>query len=301
MNRPHVSEMMRRACAKRILIPAFNIAYLPMMAPVADTLARLGAFGLAEVARPDVEKFGAESFSAIAEAYRKEANAEFVSLHLDHAPVVDEDGERVDWEPLIQEALDLGYESVMVDGSRLSLEENIAVTRKVVEMSHPRAATEAELGAVLGHEKGPLPPYEELFESRRGFTDPEEAKRFVEETGVDWLSVAIGSVHGAISGAAKDKDKVAARLHIEHLQTLAEVTGVPLVLHGGSGIQRESVLAGIQSGIAKINIGTQIRHAYERALAAGLDIPAAQTAVAEKVEELVSDVYGIGGSAQQLL
>ena len=295
MNRPHVSEIMKTACDRRILIPAFNIAYIPMMRPVVKALERSGTFGLVEVARPDVERFGAESFRAVAAAYRTEADPEFVGLHMDHIPVIDEDGRRVEWEPLIEEGLALGFESVMVDGSRLPLHENIATTKKAVAMSHPQAAVEAELGAVLGHEAGPLPPYEELFTSRKGFTDPDEAKRFVEESGVDWLSVAIGNIHGAISGAAKDKAKVAARLHIEHLQMLAEVTGVPLVLHGGSGIRRESVLEGIRHGIAKINIGTEIRQAYERALHAGQ--AAAQDAVAAKVEELISDVYGIEGSA----
>src|SRR3989304_3598843 len=102
MKRPHVSEMMRRACKSHILIPAFNIAHLPMMRSVVRTLERLNTFGLVEVARPDVEKFGAKSFEAVAEAYRKEANPEFVGLHLDHIPVVDENHQRVDWEALIQ-------------------------------------------------------------------------------------------------------------------------------------------------------------------------------------------------------
>ena len=300
MKRAHVSQLMKRACEKGILIPAFNIAYLPMMKPVVKTLERIGTFGLAEVARPDVEKFGAKSLKAVAEEYRKDANVEFVGLHLDHVPVVDEEGKRVDWEKIIKEGLNLGFESVMIDGSRLKLAENIALTKKVVQMSHPKAAVEAELGAVLGHEAGPLPPYEELFLSRKGFTDPDEARRFVQETGVDWLSVAVGNIHGAISGAAKDQTKVAARLCIEHLARLREATGVPIVLHGGSGIQRDSVLAGIKHGIAKINIGTEIRQSWEKAIAAGKTESAAADAVQAKVEELITQVYGIQGSAKKL-
>ena len=300
MKRPHVSEMMQRACERRILVPAFNIAYLPMMRPVVRTLERLGTFGLVEVARPDVERFGAESFEAVATAYGDEANPEFVGLHLDHIPVIDEAGLDVDWEPLIEEALELGYESVMLDGSRLPLDENITAAKRVVQMAHPQAAVEAELGAVLGHEAGPLPPYEELFRTRKGFTDPDEARLFVKETGVDWLSVAVGSVHGAITGAAKDKAKVAARLHIEHLRRIAKVTDVPLVLHGGSGIRKDSVLEGIRNGITKINIGTQIRQAYEKALAAGKGERAAQDAVGARVEELITEVYDIAGSCERL-
>ena len=293
MDRPHVSEVMRRAAERGVVVPAFNIAYLPMMAPVAETLKRLGVFGLAEVALPDVKVFGAGSFEAVAEAYRRDADAEFVGLHLDHVPVIDEKGQRVDWERLIRQGLDAGYESVMLDGSRLELEENIGAAARVVELAHPQAAVEAELGAVLGHEAGPLPPYEELYRTRKGFTDPGEAKRFVAETGVDWLSVAVGSIHGAISEAGRDKDKVTARLCIEHLRTLREATGVPLVLHGGSGVQRESLLEGFRNGIAKINIGTDIRHAYERALAAGETEGQAQEAVALRVAALVTEEYGI--------
>ena len=300
MKRPSVAEMMRSACEKQILIPAFNIAYLPMTQPVARTLERLGAFGLAEVAMPDVTRFGAKSFDAVAAEYRKEANPEFVALHLDHVPVIDEEHKRLDWEKLIRKGLGLGFESVMLDGSRLPLEENIAAVRKVVEMCHPNVAVEAELGAVLGHEAGPIPPYEELFRTKKGFTDPDEARRFVKETGVDWLSVAVGSIHGAITGAGKDQAKVAARLHIEHLRMLRKVTGVPLVLHGGSGVQKQSVLDGIRNGIAKINIGTEIRQAYEKPLAAGKGEKAAQDAVAAKVEELIVEVYGIAGSRANL-
>ena len=130
--------------------------------------------------------------------------------------------------PIIREALALGYQSVMVDGSRLNLEDNIEATRQVVEIAHAAGVpVEAELGAVLGHEAGPLPPYEELFASGRGFTDVEEAKRFVQETGCDWLSVAIGNIHGAVSAARRDEKKVEARLNLDHLEQLASGDGHP--------------------------------------------------------------------------
>ena len=297
-----LADIMRSAADNGILVPAFNVAYLPMLEPMAQALARLKTFGLIECARPDVEKFGAESWEAVRDEYRRCADPAFMRLHLDHAPVVDEDGARVDYVALIQNALDLGYDSVMVDGSRLSLEENIAATKGVCEMAHPGGCpVEAELGAVLGHEKGPIPPYEELFASGQGFTDPGEAARFVSETGVDWLSVAIGNIHGAISGAGKDQDKVAARLNIDHLRKLREATGVPMVLHGGSGIQIEYVLEAIQNGIAKLNIGTDIRHAYERPAGPDLaNVEAGVAGVAQRMEELVCDVFGIKGTAERL-
>jgi len=297
-----IRAIMRCASEHGILIPAFNAAYIAMVKAVADALKECNTFGLIEVARPDVEKFGAESYAAVAKEFGAKADRRCMRLHLDHVPVIDEEGERVDWRALIQEGLDLKFDSVMIDGSRLELEENIAVTKQVCEMAHPLGVpVEAELGAVLGHEKGPLPPYEELFRTGRGFTRPEEAKRFVEETGVDWLSVAVGNIHGAISGAAKDQDKVSARLNIEHLRKLREATGVPLVLHGGSGVQRESILEGIRNGIAKINIGTDIRHAYERAERERPgDVDSACAAVKERVKALACEVYEIEGSAEKL-
>jgi len=259
-----VNEIMRQAYKHRILIPAFNIAHLPMMKPVIETLEKYRTFGLVEVARADVQRFGAGSFQKVAQEYRALGDRTFTRLHLDHIPVIDENGETVEWEELIQAALDQGYDSVMIDGSRLSLEENISATRKVVELAYSyNVPVEGELGAVFGHEEGPLPPYEELFTTRRGFTGVREAERFAEETGVNWLSVAIGNIHGAISDAAKDEKKISARLDIEHLKRLVDVTKVPLVLHGGSGVRRSYMLEAIKNGISKINIGTSVRQAYE--------------------------------------
>ena len=296
-----LSEIMRKAYEAHILIPAFNIAYLPIVEPIVSALNDLSCFGLVEVARPDIEKFGAQSLRAVRDEFEKYADRAYTRLHEDHVPVIDEDGERVNWKKWIEEALNLGFDSVMIDGSRLSLKENIEVTRTVVEMAYAkRDPVEAELGAVFGHEKGPLPPYEELFRTGKGFTDPGEAERFVKETGVDWLSVAIGNIHGAISGLAKDQKKVNARLSIEHLQKIVTVTNVPIVLHGGTGITQESVLAGIKNGVTKINIGTGIRQKYEIGLRETGSISGAQRRVKEEIEDTIKNYYYIQGSARKL-
>jgi fructose/tagatose bisphosphate aldolase len=294
-----VAEIMQRAYQRGILIPAFNIAYLPMVEPTARTVQALDSFALIEVARPDIENFGAESYAAVRQAYARHCDPAHLRLHQDHVPVIDENGSRVDWEALIAEALRLEYDSVMVDGSRLPLAENTAVARSVVAAAHPGVAVEAELGAVLGHEAGPLPPYEELYRSGRGFTDVEEAARFVRETGVDWLSVAIGNVHGAISGAAKDQTKVQARLNIPHLKKIAERTRLPLVLHGGTGIELACLLEAVAAGITKINVGTGIRQPFEASQRAGRGVAEAQAAVARAVEQHLTD-YGLAGSAAKL-
>ena len=148
---------------------------------------------------------------------------------------------------------------------------------------------------MLGHEAGPLPPYEELFASGQGFTHVDEARRFVKETGVDWLSVAIGNVHGAIADAKRGKKKLAARLSIERLDAIAEATDIPLVLHGGTGIRREYLLEAFQHGITKINVGTAIRQPWE----ANVDtsVEKAQEAVYDAMRKLICEELSLEGSA----
>jgi ketose-bisphosphate aldolase len=292
---------MRRAYERGILIPAFNAAYHEMVKPICETLKRLKTYGLCEIARPDIEKFGIESFTSAAELYFEYADPEYMSLHQDHVPVIDEDGFEVDYKRLINESLEAGYQSVMIDGSRIPLDDNVRITGEIVGIAHERGVpVEAELGAVLGHESGPLPSYEELFSTGKGFTSPEDAAHLVTESGVDWLSVAVGNIHGAITGAAKDEDKLEGRLNIEHFKKLKKATGIPLVLHGGSGIRRENILEAIKIGLSKLNIGTDIRHAYERRLRETDSVEAAQEAVSDKMEYLIVEYFEIEGSKEKL-
>lgn len=301
MVRNNVDRIIAQAHREGLAIPAFNIPYLPMMEPVVRAVVDLDSFALIDTARLEWYKFEAGGLAPVAAEFARWNNPAYVRLHLDHVPVIDEDNLRVDYLPLFREAIALGYESVMVDGSRLGLEENIQAVRPVVELAHAAGVpVEAELGAVLGHESGPLPSYEELYASGRGFTDPAEARRFVEETGCDWLSVAIGNVHGAIAAGRKDMKKVEARLNLERLDQIHRATGVPLVLHGGSGIQADNVRAAMAFGIAKINIGTEIRQAYEVALKETGNVAAAQQAVYERTCWVIQDVLMIAGSRSRV-
>jgi len=293
----NTSEIINNASKAGVAIPAFNVPYLPMVEPVIRAVVDQDSFALVETARLEWIKFESQGPSAVLEEFMRWNEPDYVRLHLDHVPVIDEDNLQVDYLSIIREAIELGYPSVMVDGSRLNLEGNIEVTRQVVEIAHKAGIPcEAELGAVLGHEAGPLPPYEVLFESGLGFTDVGEAERFVRETACDWLSVAIGNIHGAISGVLKDKKKVEARLNLDHLERLRQATGIPLVLHGGSGVKREHLLAAIQKGIAKVNIGTEIRQAYESALRASESVAAAQDAVYERTCWLIRNYFGLAGT-----
>jgi ketose-bisphosphate aldolase len=289
------NQIIQIALANHFVIPAFNIPHLPMMEPVVRALKDTDSFGLVDVARLEWIKFQAQSPEAVAAEYGRVKDERHTRLHLDHIPVIDEDGKTADWQGIIRRALDAGYQSVMIDGSRLPLEENIAATRWVCEAAHAYGApVEGELGAVLGHEEGPLPPYEELFASGKGFTDPDEAERFVRETGVDWLSIAFGNVHGAITPAERKKEKVPAKLSIQRLLEIRSCTQVPVVLHGGSGIRREYVRRAIENGVAKINIASDIRRAYEAEMDRG-EGPAKE-AVYRTTRELISGLE-IDGTA----
>jgi fructose-bisphosphate aldolase class II len=294
-------DAVSKASQSGIVIPAFNVPYLPMVEPVVRAIIDQDSFAFIETARLEWIKFQCKSAAAVMAEFQKWEDPRFVRLHLDHVPAIDEDDQHVDCIPIFQDAINLGYHSLMVDGSRLLLEENIALTRQVTELAHNAGIPcEAELGAVLGHEAGPLPPYEELYTSGKGFTDVLEAKRFARETGCDWLSVAVGNIHGAISGALKDKKKIEARLNIEHLEKLRLAAGIPLVLHGGSGVLREYLLAAIETGIAKVNVAAEIRQAYEGALRETNRVTAAQDAVYERTAWLLRDYFKLSGSRARL-
>jgi ketose-bisphosphate aldolase len=299
-NEVGTGEILKTAFERKIVIPGFNIPYLPMMEPVIKALHDTETFGLIMVARLEWVKFKSGSMKAIYDEYQKLKNTQFTRLHLDHVPVIDEDNLLTDYEQIISKAIELGYDSVMIDGSRLPLAENIETTRKIVKLAHSAGIpVEAELGAVMGHEAGPLPPYDELFASGKGFTSPQEAKQFIEETEADWLSVAIGNVHGAISAAARTEKKVEARLAIPHLQKIHEIIDVPLVLHGGTGISKEYLMQSFQHGISKINIATAIRQPYEKLM--NQSISAAQNAVYDEMIDIINNQIEIAGSANKIL
>ncbi|MDH3245379.1 MAG: ketose-bisphosphate aldolase, partial [Saprospiraceae bacterium] len=145
----------------------------------------------------------------------------------------------------IRRAMDNGFTNIMFDGSHLVFDDNIRQTRAVVELCHHHGiSVEAELGAVGGAEGGAL--YGEADRSK--FTDVEQARTFVQETGVDFLAIAFGNVHGKYRGEPD--------LDFDLLRQLRDATGIPLVLHGGSGISESDFRRAISLGISKINFFT---------------------------------------------
>lgn len=295
-------QVIRRARELGKCIPAFNCPHIPMVKPIAQAAADENSVAMIQAARVEWEKFSAESLERVAAEYEKYKRDGHTLLHLDHIPVIDEDYQRVDYMELISRALKAGYESVMIDGSRLDLAENIKVTMEAAALAHEAGVPiEAELGAVMGHENKEMPPYEELFASKMGFTRLDEAKRFARESGCDWLSVAVGNIHGQVAEAVRSQKKPKARIDIAHVEALYQAAGIPLVLHGGSGIRHESVLEAVNAGIAKINVGTQMRQCYEEALRERPgDITYAQETVYWKVRDYIKNYLYNSDLAQQM-
>ena len=300
----NIKKVVQWAKNNKTVIPAFNIPYIPMVKPVIQAIVEVDTIGMVQVARLEWEKFQSGSLEKVAEEYAKYVKEGFTYLHLDHVPVIDEDDHWVDFLPIIERAIKAGYQSVMVDGSRLLFEDNIKATKEVTDLAHlSNVSVEAELGCVTGHEIGGLRlSYEELFNTKKGFTDIHEAKIFVEETKCDWLGVAVGSIHGAIAKETRRGKKPTAILDIEHIMALGKATNyIPLVLHGGSGINQKCILEGIKKGIAKINVGTEIRQAYEFALDEKPgDIEYARQRVYERTVWLLNDFFRVSGNFSRL-
>lgn len=173
-----------------------------------------------------------------------------VGVHLDHSRSLEE----------IAACLDLGYSSVMVDGSHLAYEENVALTRSAVERAHDAGAwAEGELAGIAGDE-------DVSSDAAPGaMTDPGQAADFVSRTGVDALAVAIGNVHGFTARPP--------RLDLDRCAELRDATGVPLVLHGASGLGDEVLLACLDLGVAKVNVNAELRRAFLEGV--GSALPAA--------------------------
>lgn len=167
-----------------------------------------------------------------------------VCLHLDHA---------TDY-ALIKEAIRAGFSSVMVDASAKDYETNIADSKAIVEFAKLYGCSvEAELGKVGGKEENIV-----VEDASAAFTDPADVPRFVEETGIDALAVAIGTVHGFYKSEPK--------LDFERLEKIVKITDCPLVLHGGSGVPVEDFKKCVRMGMSKINVGTELKATFSKAV-----------------------------------
>lgn len=222
-------------------IGAFNVENMEMVQAVVSAAEELKSPVIIQTTPSTLKYASPEMFYANVAAAAKAASVPVV-MHLDHGSSFQ----------LAMQAFRAGYTSIMIDGSHSAYEDNIAVTKAVVDACHPAGVpVEAELGKVGGKE-------DDLDGGDGGYTVPSEAADFVEKTGVDSLAVAIGTAHGVYKGTPK--------LDVDRLSEIRRVVSIPLVLHGTSGVPDEAVRECIRRGICKVNYATDLRIAFSAGL-----------------------------------
>lgn len=228
-----LKSVLKEAERKNCAVGAFEFWSLDSARAVAEAAKEMGVPVILQAGPLECAYAGIRNLAWIAKQAVCETGVDAV-LHLDHGDSVE----------LARQAIDAGFTSVMIDSSLLPLEENIAVTREVVELAHRNGVdVEGEIGILGGNETG-----KEIGES--GLTDPEEARQYVERTGVDAVAVAIGTAHGVYVREPK--------LRIDLLEEIARNVKVPIVLHGGSGVPEDQIRESVRHGVRKVNICTEL-------------------------------------------
>lgn len=239
-------EMLKDAQQKHYAVGAFNIENMEMAQAVIAAAEAQRAPVIIQTTPGTLKYAKPTTYAAIVTSLAKEATVP-VAMHLDHG----------DSYELAVECLNAGYSSVMIDGSRLSFEDNIAQAAKVVaEAQKLSVPVEAELGKVGGKE-------DTLEDAGDEYTDPAKAAEYAQRTGISSLAVAIGTAHGVYS-----KKPV---LDVERLKAIRKVVEIPLVLHGASGLTTEQVQSCIAEGICKVNFATELRIAYTEGVKEALE------------------------------
>lgn len=237
-------SMLRKAQEQGFAVGAFNVENMEMAQAIISAAEELRAPVILQTTPSTVRYAGTGMYAAMVAALAQEATVP-VAMHLDHG----------DSFALCTQALRSGYTSVMIDGSKLPLEENIALTYKVSEMcAAVGISVEGEIGRVGGKEDD--------LESDGGYTIPEEAVRFEKESGLFSMAVGVGTAHGFY----KEKPQ----LNKELITTLRGMLQAPMVLHGASGLSDEDVKDCIRRGICKVNFATELRAAYTEGVKAVL-------------------------------
>lgn len=230
-------ELFADAQQRGYAVCAFNVENMEMAQAVVAAAEELSSPVIMQTTSTTLKYAEPAVYQSMIAALAAKANVP-VAMHLDHGSSYE----------LAVKCLRAGYTSIMIDGSHSVLEENIAITKEVVKAAHAAGVpVEAELGKVGGKE-------DDLDGGDGGYTDPADAVRFVAETGIDSLAVAIGTAHGVYKGVPK--------LDKERLAQIHEVVSIPLVLHGTSGVPDEDVRDCIARGICKVNYATDLRIAF---------------------------------------
>ncbi len=225
-------------------VPAFNVITLEHAEAIATAAERVGLPVILQVSENAVRFHGALAPIAAACASVAAASTAEIALHLDH----------VEDFALLEQAADCGFSSAMFDAGALLYDANVEATRRAVRWAHEHGLwLEAELGYVGGKENSPVSAH-----AKGVRTDPDEATRYVADTGVDALAVAVGSSHAMVEQTAQ--------LDLALIARLAEALDVPLVLHGSSGVPLDQLSAAVSAGMRKVNVGTALNIAYTQAI-----------------------------------
>lgn len=236
-------ELLEKANQEGYAVGAFNMNNMEIMQAIVEGAVEEDAPVIVAATKGAIKYAGIDYIAKLVHTAAAKVDIP-MSLHLDHGP---------DFETVMK-CIRAGFTSVMIDGSFLPFEENVALTKKVVEVAHTVGVpVEAELGRLVGVEDEISVTEREAF-----FTDPKEAQRFVEETNCDFLAVSIGNAHGIYKGEPK--------LDFDRLKEIDEVIHIPLVLHGASGIPDDDIKKATRLGINKINIDTELRLAFRDAV-----------------------------------
>lgn len=232
-------DLLRQAQRDGFAIGGFNVHNMEMLQAVVQAAEEERSPVIIQFNPANVQHAGLHYAAAMARAAAAAATVPVV-LHLDHG---------VDFAQTVQ-AIQQGFTSLMYDGTPFPLAQNIAVTAQVVEAAHAAGvAVEGEIGQMGGQEEGVF-----TAEGAGTMSDPDEAAQYVEATAVDSLAVAVGNVHGMRSGAAT--------LHLDRVEAIRSRVSVPLVIHGGSGVDDPTVQASIKLGVCKFNVATQLNQAF---------------------------------------
>jgi fructose-bisphosphate aldolase class II len=231
--------MLQKAETGGYAVGAFNCNNMEIVQAIIEAAEAEQAPVILQASQGAIKYAGLDYIMAMARTAAENA-AVPVAMHLDHGTSFDQ----------VMQCIRYGFTSVMIDGSKYPLEENIAITNKVLDVARAvGVSVEAELGKIGGTEDDIT-----VSEKEASMTDPEEAKYFVQQTKVDALAIAIGTAHGQYKGEPK--------LDFARLQRVRELVSVPIVLHGSSGVPDEAIRKAISLGVRKVNIDTNIREAF---------------------------------------
>lgn len=243
----HIKELFKGDVIGNFAYPAFNTQNLETTMGIIQAAESMNAPVIIEVSEGAIKYAGLSTIYEMMATMAIKATVP-IALHMDHGKDVEQ----------LKQGIELGFSSVMIDHSGSDLDENIRDTKAMVEFAHTEGVwVQGEIGRIRGSED-----WVNVTDTEALLTDPEDAVRFVEQTGVDTLACAFGTIHGII----KIRGGATPRVDLPRIARVHERVKLPLVLHGASGVDENTVREAIKNGIAIINIDTELRIAYSEAL-----------------------------------